>query len=751
MSKIKGITIEFNGNVLPLKNGISKLNAESNKLTKELKAVEKGLKLNPESTELLAQKQEILAETIKATKDKLDSLKNAEKSAQEQFKKGTVSKEEYRKLQREIDVTKSNLKKLSGEIEENVSKWDKFSTAVDKVSGKASKLKDTVTPLSVAVAGVGTAGVVAFNEVDNATDTLLKSTGATKETAEKLKETYKNVAQTTPFALESIGSSMGEINTRFGFVDKQLESATVQFEKFAEITGIDATEGVKLVSRAMGDAGIKNEEYVDLLDQLAKASQISGISVQTLTDSITKYGAPMRALGFDTKESIAIFSSWEKAGVNTEIAFSGMKQAIGRWGSEGKNAKEEFTRMLDEIGKAPDIATATSKSIEAFGVEAGPDLADAIKGGRFEFGEFLKQIESGKGTVNATYSEVKSANDDVTTAINNFKIAGSELGAMIMEQLSPIINFISDEIKKFSDWFNGLNNNQKKVITTIGALIIALPILIGIMSLGSKVASFFKGGIGNLKKGMGALKKGVDKMKNSQLLLNAAMWANPYLLISVLIVGLIIAFVILWNKCEGFRNFFIDLGNKMKEIWDNVVNFISDGVDNIVKFFKEDLPRHINNLIENIKELPGKVIDIGKDIVKGIFDGVSSMADWFKEKISDFFNGIFGGIGDFFGGIGDFFTGKNRSAEVRVRSINENNTLNRAIYKLQPLSVKKEVIQKSTPTFEKKNSVLKTNDKGTSKVNTYNINLNIDKFVNEDKISVEELSSKIHRLIKRKK
>ena len=52
----------------------------------------------------------------------------------------------------------------------------------------------------------------------------------------------------------------------------------------------------------------------------------------------------MRALGFDTASSIAVFSQWEKCGVNTEIAFSGMKKAISTWSAEGKDARVEFQK-----------------------------------------------------------------------------------------------------------------------------------------------------------------------------------------------------------------------------------------------------------------------------------------------------------------------------------------------------------------------------------------------------------------------
>jgi phage-related minor tail protein len=75
----------------------------------------------------------------------------------------------------------------------------------------------------------------------------------------------------------------------------------------------------------------------------------------------------MRALGLTTDESIAIFAGWEKAGVNTEIAFSGMKKAISNWSSDGKDARVEFKKTLDEIAACPDIASATTKDVPASG------------------------------------------------------------------------------------------------------------------------------------------------------------------------------------------------------------------------------------------------------------------------------------------------------------------------------------------------------------------------------------------------
>jgi len=341
------------------------------------------------------------------------------------------------------------------------------------------------------LAAVGTAAVAAFNRVDDGMDVVISKTGATGETAQQLEEVYRSVGKTVPASFDDIGAAVGEVNTRFGFTGDQLETASTKFLEFSKITGVDTTEGVRLVSRAMSDAGIDTSEYTTVLDQLSKASQASGIEVSTLTENLAKYGAPMRALGFDTQESISIFSGWEKAGVNTEIAFSGMKKAISNWSAEGKDAKVEFGNTLKEIQSAPDIASATSLAIEAFGQKAGPDLADAIQNGRFSYEEFMEIIQNSEGTLDSTYNEMLDGGDRIKTAWNNIKIAGADLGESVLNVVAPAFESLASTISKVGDWFSALSPGMQDFIVKIGAVTAAIgPALLAVSKISGKIGEF---------------------------------------------------------------------------------------------------------------------------------------------------------------------------------------------------------------------------------------------------------------------
>lgn len=406
----------------------------------------------------------------KAIYDKKNALNNAQATLNN-YKKG-------------LDEVNGKLKSGSAQIEEYAKKIENFGSKTKEVGGSLSK------NITAPIAAAGTAAYAAWMSVDEAYDNIAVGTGATGDALSKLQESFDNVFAKAPFDAMDISNSLADLNTRFGFTGKVLEDASEKFLRFASVNKTDVSNAVALVSRAMGDAGIPAEEYTSVLDALTTASQASGISIDALTGNITKYGAPMRALGYTTEESIAIFASWEKAGVNTEIAFSGMKKAISNFSAEGKDAKVEFKKTLEEIAKCPDIASATTKAIEVFGTKAGPDLADAIKGGRFEFEEMLKLVESSSGQLDASFEATMDPADKAKVALNNLTLAGAALGDVIQSALGPVFESLADILKDFTEWFKNLNPEIRQTIVFVGGIIAAVgPLLVLIGALAGPIST----------------------------------------------------------------------------------------------------------------------------------------------------------------------------------------------------------------------------------------------------------------------
>lgn len=51
-----------------------------------------------------------------------------------------------------------------------------------------------------------------------------------------------------------------------------------------------------------------------------------------------------------------------------------------------------------------------------------------------------------------------------------------------------------------------------------------------------------------------------------------------------------------------------------------------------------------NNIVNAVKELPGKMLDIGKNIVEGIWNGIKGMGGWLWNQVTGFASGIIDGM-----------------------------------------------------------------------------------------------------------
>ena len=445
--------------------------------------------------------------------------------------------------EREIRHYKTSLDNLDSATEE-----------VTKDTGEANEgftiLKGTLANLAAegikkAISGLkklGQAAVDAYKDFDTGSDNIIKATGATGEAAEKLQKTYKNVTQKVVGDLGEIGSTLGEVNTRFGFTDDKLEDATEAFTKFAKVTGTDATTAVRSVSRIMEKAGIPAENYGELLDALAVAAQASGASVDDLTGILDKVGTEMDGLGFDTKETVALLSSFEKSGVNTNNALAGMRKAFQKWAKEGKNSKKEFQKVIEEIKSTPNKTKAAQKAIEVFGTKAGTELANAIKDGKFEYSEFLKTLEGSAGTVEKTYEATQDGFDKVKLVIQGAK---SEIGAYVSDlakKYAPQIEeFAKKAVEGFKKVVSWVTENGKTLATFAGAVAAAF----GVKKIVDFVSAIGKT-VGALKGVVGAV-KGVSGAFGS---LDFAALLNPIGLVVAAVGGLSAVFVLAKENIE---------------------------------------------------------------------------------------------------------------------------------------------------------------------------------------------------------
>ena len=700
-STIKGITIEIGGDTTKLDKALSGVNKQSRDLQKELKEVEKGLKLDPKNTELLAQKQTLLKEAVAATSEKLDVLKSAEAQVQKQFENGEVSEEQYRALQREIVKTEADLKNLKTAAEDSNSTLEKVGEIAGKIGKKSEALGKKLLPVTGAIAGIGTASIAAFNELDAGYDTIITKTGASGEALDGLQDSMDAVFTSLPTEAETAGIAIGEVNTRFGSTGKELEDLSSKFIQFSEINGTDLNGAIDSVDAIMTKFGVDSSHTGEVLGLLTKAGQDTGISMDTLQNTLQTNGATLKEMGLDLTSSVNLLAQFEANGVDATTALAGLKKAQQNATADGKDLKDALGETIEKIKNASSETDALQAATELFGKKGAAEMTQAIREGRLSIDDLSGALSDYGNVVEDTFNATLDPPDQAKVALNNLKVAGADLGNTLMQTVAPVLERVVEKVKAFSQWFKNLNDTQKETIVKIGAVVAAIGpalIIFGKLSSGVSKAIWAFSKISGVFKAAGTAGKG----------LWAILSANQIGAVVAAVVALVAGFVLMYKKCDWFREMvdkafaeikksvsetiekikpilqqlgesFKNLMEKLKPVFQffttyvmaviqgalsavapiisavkNAIDFVSNIISAFMALFRGDLDGFSQYIEAALKNL----IEIVKNLITAVVNYIITFFQTFGVDVKKIFSDIWSGIVSIFSGIGQWFAAR---------------------------------------------------------------------------------------------
>lgn len=311
------------------------------------------------------------------------------------------------------------------------------------------------------VAGVGAvlaAGGIAVglamlgDQFDGAYDRIRVGTGKTGEALEQMKEDFRKVAAEVPASFDDIGIVITDLNQRLGLTGEPLQKLSEKFLDLSRITGTDVTENVKNITRLFGDWGITAADQSVAMDKVFRASQATGIGIDQLSISATKFGVPLRQLGFGFDETLALLGKFEKEGVNADLVMGSLRIALGKLARAGEDAPSTFRRLVGEIKAMPDATEATGKAIELFGAKAGPDMAGAIREGRFEVESLWKMVAQGGDTIETANADTEDFGEKWDQLKNRVFLALEPVATRVFELLGTGLDNLAPAFETFSGW-----------------------------------------------------------------------------------------------------------------------------------------------------------------------------------------------------------------------------------------------------------------------------------------------------------
>lgn len=247
-----------------------------------------------------------------------------------------------------------------------------------------------------AAAGIAKLGYDIGASFDDAYDKIRIGTGKTGKSLRGLQRDFKGVVKTVPADFDTVSTAIAGVNRRLDLTGKPLRHVTRQFVELSRITKTDVGENIASVSKAFQDFDVRPRQMGRQLDYLFRAAQRSGESVADLAKETKQFGSPLRRLGFDFRDTVAMFASFEKTGVNVQTMMPGLRMALRNFLQEGKDPRKELLRTIEGVRKG---TISAADAMKLFGARAGADMVEAIKQGRFNFAQFERTLARGHDTI----------------------------------------------------------------------------------------------------------------------------------------------------------------------------------------------------------------------------------------------------------------------------------------------------------------------------------------------------------------
>ena len=499
-------------------------------------------------------------------------------------------------------------------------------------------------------------------------------------------EDVANVASNVSSVIRGIGE--GDLNT-----------VTKATEVWAQTFDADAGESVRGVKVLMEKFGLSAQDATDLM---TKGMQNGLNYTDELADNLSEYGGRWAEAGTSAQEYFSLLQAGVDSGAYqldkvgdflneflTSLTDGRIEQSIGEFSKgtqdvfnsfkDGKaTAEDVLNAVIGEMGTMTDKTKEASLAstlwsslgednalgmIEALGNV--PNSYENIKGATDEAADSTMSIgqqwEAFKRTMSGTLGDaftpfVKGFLDGLTDMTKKFtdfvnntdwsglaNILGS-LGTAIGGVFTVVGNSIQpalDLLKMFSDWFSA---NSTWIISTLVGIGAGFAVF--------KTAQIISSVVGFLQ----SFSLAETAATVAQWLFNAAMAANPLVLVITLLAALVAGLVYFFTQTDAGKQAWQDFCQTMQDLWQNLCDFFQNIWDSITKFFTDagtNIQNAWNAVTDWFSGVPGRI--------KGFFNDIGA---WFgskfqeaKDAIVNRFNEAVGFITGIPGRIRDCFNG----------------------------------------------------------------------------------------------
>lgn len=567
---------------------------------------------------------------------------------------------------------KSSLGEMVGELNSSKKAWDTF-------DGNLSKLgwgKDQINQAKEAMQDYATKTIYSASDMASTfsqmaaigredSGQLVEAMGGLAASAENPKQAMKSLSQQMVQALAKPKITWQDFRI-------MMEQAPAGMSAVAKEMGLSLNE---LITRIQ-DGQVKTEDFAEAFKRAGMSMQDMATSYKTIDqalDGLKETLSNKLKPAFDalSKAGIkvleAIMNQLDKIDFNklatsleevlNKIDFNAIVEKIASFVSTSVAKIKEFWQGFSESGAVSNFKVTLNEIWQAI-----KKVVSALAGGDFEsFGQKLgRGLNIASGALQAFAKVVESLSPAQIRGIAEAFIAFKTTKALIVPTTTAL-NGLSKAVILTKSGIAGL-----RTIKDVGMALIgiskgskAASSALTFMAEGSKLARIALGGLNILTKiggwimpAISAIGTFISGIMEGSAIAGAfssawgaivAVISGPVGWIIGIVVALVAAFTLLWNKCEGFRNFFIGL-------WDGIINVASNAWNNFLEGARpivEALMNVWNALKDFFSALWGGIVSVATTVWNGIVEVVTPIIEAIKtawNSLVEFFTNLWNSI-----------------------------------------------------------------------------------------------------------
>lgn len=618
---------------------LKQINQSLREVGSEMKIVSSSFDKNDKSTQAMAQKSDVLNKKLEEQKNKL-----------------SVLTQKYNEMNATYGKNSTAQKELTAELTKEKAKLDEIGSTLGKTSKEyqeqqkvVNDLENKQTSYNNAVSKAKTEMNLAQAEVNKTTKELDELGKETQDVEQKVKgagdgfTVFKGILSNLGTqAINGVVNGLKSVGKALIDVGKQAISSYGDFEQLEG--GVESMfggmgKGATQINKVLGlsknawkDLTMSQNDYITAFNS---TYPLMKNDIEDQNEAIEKTNRIM-TLNSDLANTFGY--SMEEASNAVNWALKGTFSYLDNLNIGIKGTKEGFLEAAKSVGY-------TVKSVDEL---SSSDILDILEKCADRYGVLGKTADEANGTIQGSTKMVKASwenlltgladgNQEMGPLIQNFvdsvAIAWENLKPRIRETIDGIKQAIGElwnkraEIKEEFPELAPIINAMEWIIKNKDLVIGGITAIIGAMAIG-KVASFITTMVtlGTTLAGIPAV-AGLASTAITMLGTAFTFMTGPIGIAIMAITAIVGAFVLLWNKSETFRNFWIGLWEKIQNVLSTAKDMIIEGFNEFIDFIKE-LPSKvwkflldtINKVIEFRNNLINKAIEIGINFVKNIIN-----------------------------------------------------------------------------------------------------------------------------------